>query len=190
LVGCMMRDTTFLHFVVHAVVPRKPGIQRKRKPQGRDGALCGAHAVPGAVRVPGAISAMTRPIGYRRFLQRGAAIDTPPDTISTAFDPPRVVCALSPGDRVFVLSTISIRPPRFAAKSAIARCTGATCAQYSCPVPCPSHRPLGKRSLQVRIFGDGRRARARAGVGARARTRKKTKTKSRVRVKGAAVPAP
>ena len=31
---------------------------------------------------------MIRPIGYRRFLQGGAAIDTPPDTFSTAFDPP------------------------------------------------------------------------------------------------------
>ena len=59
-------------------------------------------------------------------------------------------------------------------------------------LPCPLSlaETLGERSLQVRIFGERRRAWARAGVGARARTRKKTKTKSRVRVKGAAVAAP
>ena len=91
---------THLHtFCCPAVVSRKRGIQRKRKPQGRDGALRGAHTTPRAVRVPGAISAVIRPIGYRRLLQGGAAIDTPPDTISTAFDPPGLCmrCSLATG---------------------------------------------------------------------------------------------
>ena len=53
------------------------------------------------IRSPGAISAVIRPIGYRRFLhQGGAAIDPPPDTFSAAFDPPGDEVILPPVFRI------------------------------------------------------------------------------------------